>query len=49
MLENEEDKNSLKFDDEVKANILQNQFSKVYTRDTQGKVPSITTRSKRHL
>ena len=46
LLENEEDKNSLKFDDETKANILQNQFSKVYTRETQGKVPSITARSK---
>ena len=46
LLENEEDKKSLKFDDETKANILQNQFSKVYTRETQGKVPSITARSK---
>ena len=46
LLENEEDKNSLKFDDETKANILQNHFSKVYTRDTQGIVPSIAARSK---
>ena len=40
LLENEEDKNSLKLDDETKANILQNQFSKVYTRETQGEVSS---------
>ena len=46
LLENEEDKNSLKFVDETNANILQNQFSKVYTRETQGKVLSITARSK---
>ena len=44
LLENEEDKNSLKFDDESKANILQNHFSKVYTRETQGIVPSIAAR-----
>ena len=46
LLENEEDMNSVKFDVETKANILQNQFSKVYTRETQGRVPSITARSK---
>ena len=46
LLENEEDKNSLKFDDETKANILQNHFSKVYTRETQGIVPAIAARSR---
>ena len=46
LLDNEEDKNSLKFDDETKSNILQNHFSKVYTRETQGIVPLIAARSK---
>ena len=46
LLENEEDMNSVKFDVEIKANILQNQFSEVYTPETQGRVPSITARSK---
>ena len=37
---------TLKFDDETKANILQNHFSKVYTRETQGIVPAIAARSR---
>ena len=39
------DKNSLKFDDEEKANILQNQFSSVFTHEPEGDIPRIANRT----
>ena len=39
------DKNSQKFDDEEKANILQNQFSSVFTHEPEGKIPRIASRT----
>ena len=45
LFENEKDNSSLKFDDKDKANILQKQFSSVFTREAVGKVPSIPDRT----
>ena len=45
LFENEKDNISLKFDDKDKANILQKQFSSVFTREAVGKVPSIPDRT----
>ena len=39
------DTNSLKFDDEEKANILQNQFSSVFTHEPEGDIPRIASRT----
>ena len=39
------DNSSLKFDDKDKANILQKQFSSVFTRGAGGKVPSVPDRT----
>ena len=40
LLANVEDNNSLKFDGAEKANILQKQFSSVYTREPDGDIPT---------
>ena len=44
LLENPEDKSTMKFWDEEKANILQKQFCSVFTREPEGDVPSIPSR-----
>ena len=49
LLENEKDKSSLRFDDKDKANILQKQFSSVFTRKTDGEVPSIPNRTDSYI
>ena len=45
LLENKQDKNSLVFDDEKKANLLQKQFSSVFTKEPMENIPSIATRT----
>lgn len=45
LLENNADKNSTKFDDTEKANILQTQFQSVFTREPSGSIPSIPLRT----
>ena len=45
LLENKEDRNSLVFEDEKKANLLQKQFSSVFTKEPLDHIPSITTRT----
>ena len=45
LLENKTDKNSLVFDDEKKANLLQEQFSSAFTKEPLEDIPSITTRT----
>ena len=45
MLTNSNDKNSLKFNDQDKANILQNQFSSVFTHEPEGDIPRIASRT----
>ena len=45
LLENNADKDSTKFDDTEKANILQKQFSSVFTREPSGSIPSIPLRT----
>ena len=45
LLENIEDKNSLVFDDEKKANLLQKQFSSVYTNEPLDEIPLIEKRT----
>ena len=45
LLSNINDKNSLKFDDEEKVNILQNQFSSVFTHEPEGDIPRIASRT----
>ena len=45
LLENIKDKNSTKFHDEDKANILQNQFSSVFTKEPEGEIPSLGKRT----
>ena len=45
LLSNINDTNSLKFDDEEKANILQNQFSSVFTHEPEGDIPRIASRT----
>ena len=44
-MENLEDKDSLVFDDTKKANILQKQFSSVYTKEPYGETPSMENRT----
>ena len=43
------DKNSMKFSNEEKANILQRQFSGVFTKEPIGNVPLILPRSKENI
>ena len=45
LLEDVEDKNSLKFNDQDKANILQKQFSSVFTREPDGDIPPFEART----
>ena len=45
LLENTEDKNSLVFDDEKKANLLQKQFSSVYTKEALDTIPQFEART----
>ena len=45
LLSNPKDPNSLKFKDEEKANILQQQFSNVFTREPNGDIPTIESKS----
>ena len=44
-MENVKDQDSLKFDDKDKANILQKQFSSVFTKEQVGELPSITNKT----
>ena len=46
LLENIDDKNSLVFDDRKKADLLQKQFSSVYTREPLDDIPSIDERTR---
>ena len=45
LLEDPENKSSMKFTDEEKANILQKQFSSVYTNEPDGEAPRMPTRT----
>ena len=45
LLSNPKDKNSIKFTDEEKANILQEQFSSVFTHERPGEIPKIDSRT----
>ena len=45
LLENNDDINSTKFDDKEKANILQKQFSSVFTREPEDEIPKLDRRS----
>ena len=45
LYENVEDKESIKFKDEEKANILQTQFSSVFTKEPAGSVPLLEKRT----
>ena len=46
LLAKEDDKESLKFSDHDKANILQHQFSSVYTKEPNGLIPTLPKRSR---
>ena len=46
LLENLEDKTSLKYSDEEKANILQNQFSSVFLKESGDNIPIFPERTK---
>ena len=45
LLENPDDKSSLKHDDHEKANILQKQFCSVFTDEPQGELPDFPART----
>ena len=45
LLENKDKKDSLKFDDEEKANILSDQFSSVFSVEPEGDIPKINVRT----
>ena len=45
LLADTKDKDSLRFTDEDKANILQKQFSSVFTKEPEGTIPTITKRT----
>ena len=45
LLKDKEDKNSTKFEDKEKADILQNQFSSVFTCEPDGEVPQLARRT----
>ena len=49
LLEDPDDKSSLVFDDEKKANILQKQFSSVFTREPLENIPSIEKRTRKSI
>ena len=46
LLEDINDKDSLKFDDTAKANILQTQFSSIFTNEPDGEIPEMLPKSK---
>ena len=45
LLKDKKDKNSTKFDDKEKADILQNQFSGVFTCEPDGEIPQLARRT----
>ena len=45
LLSNPKDSYSMKFDETDKANLLLNQFSSVFTRESEGDIPRITQRT----
>ena len=45
LLENNNDKKSIKFDDNEKANILQKQFSSIFTQEPEEEIPSLNKRT----
>ena len=45
LLQERNNPNSLRFDDEEKANILQDQFCSVFTKEPQGEVPTLQKRT----
>ena len=45
LLENPQEKDSMKFSDVDKANILQNQFSSVYVKEPEGDIPILNCRT----
>ena len=45
LLADVKDKNSTKFDDKEKADILQSQFSSVFTREPDGEIPRMENRT----
>ena len=45
LLENMNDKKSIKFDDNEKANILQKQFSSIFTQEPEEEIPSLNKRT----
>ena len=49
LLSNPADKDSLKFEDSEKANILQTQFSSVFTKEPGGNIPRIPRRCRKKL
>ena len=49
LLDNENDKGSTKFDDKEKADILQKQFSSVFTSEPKGDVPHLAQRTEAHI
>ena len=49
LLDNENDKASTKFDDKEKADILQKQFSSVFTCEPKGDVPQLAQRTEAHI
>ena len=46
LMENNNDRTSMKFDDRAKANILQRQFCSVFTEEPNGDIPKIAKRAK---
>ena len=49
LLENVKDRESMKFDDQDKANILQRQFSGVFTREPDTEIPELPKRTKTNV
>jgi len=49
LLSNPEDKETIVFDDKGKADILQNQFSSVFTREQEGDIPRLNIRTKTNV
>ena len=49
LLRNIEDPNSLKFDDKDKAEILQDQFCSVFTKENGGEIPTMDKRTDKKL
>ena len=49
LLENIKDKSSMEFKDEEKANILQKQFSSVFTREPVGEIPTLCNKTNKSI